>query len=431
MSDSCPPAISDIDSAGARNFTLFRRKPRGHELVNGSMAVSRAVLHGSFSWSSRTGPEGRLILKFPLGWQHSLCPVQSWYKTQQARLLGQRPSTTFDTIEHHRSLEGPFFHEFLLIPVSDGSGYRVERTGVGSDADAISPTGCEANDLIEWFPAHKFQPLIHSGQSHLISRFTLDSELDILNVLAGCYSIFQEKQTRGYTLQRYNCYFFCCTILAVLVRRVADWEHIITETLWPSVLNATLERLLRLSEHPASDETRRHVLLRLFHGLHPANQQPTRSLVDALQKVLGSEDGVRDHFNSALASMIWGSDHHLSMSQYLASYVNAAILEACAKDAVCDQVLNVKERNPVDDALVISSKGFNSLYAPGDIAATAAHSAHIFQDVLPALEREHGVSRGARLIYSIGGVIMGLAHAFQPSNFTHTEKGKDCLVLQQ
>lgn len=426
MSVPYPSSILNVEPATATKFTLFRRKHHADELANGSMATSRAILHESFPWSSRTGCEGQLNLKFPLGWQSPLCPVQRWYKAQQARSVGQKLSTSFNTIEHHRSLDGPFFHEFLLIPAFDGTGYRVERTGVGSDADALSSKGCEARDLIEWSPAHKFH---QREQSQLIARFKFDSELDILNVLAGCYAIYQERQTRDYTLQRYNCYFFCCTLLAVLVRRVADWENIITKDVWPSVLNAALERLLSLSEHPFSDEARKHLLLRLFSGLSPRSQQSMQSLVDALQNTLGSKATIRDKFKRALAHMIWASDYHLSVDQHLGSYVKAAALEACTHDDVCDQVLNVKVRNPIDDARVISSRGFNRLYAPGAIAATSTHSAFIFQEVLPALEREHQISRGTRLLYSMGGIALGLAYASRASNFTSTEKGQDCLIL--
>ncbi|KAG9086899.1 hypothetical protein FRC06_002825 [Ceratobasidium sp. 370] len=183
---------------------------------------SSALLKSVSAWSSRTERGGVFFVQFHSGWRSPSCLVEEWYQAQLTNAEQHQSTTRFTTIQHYRTLEAPFFHEFLLIPLTDGSCYRVERTGVGSDVDAISLSGCTACDMIEWFPQHKHQEFTRGTPSELVYEVNFPTGFDILDVLEICYAIQQHQRAKKYTLQRYNCYFFCCTILSILAREIAD-----------------------------------------------------------------------------------------------------------------------------------------------------------------------------------------------------------------
>ncbi|KAG9084528.1 hypothetical protein FS749_005148 [Ceratobasidium sp. UAMH 11750] len=220
----------------------WRRRKR--DFVASSLRSSSSLLERSSRWSPRTKRKGRLLINFESGWRNTSCNVEKWYQDQLKNSKRQQSTTHFVTIEHRRTLEAPFFHEFLLIPLADGSFYRIERTGIGSDIDAISSSGCVACDMIEWFPGDEYQQFITDKPSEEVHKLRFPTEFDILDVLAICYSIQQNKYARRYTLQRYNCYFFCSTILSVMARRIADWPSILASDLWDTLRQRTLNRLV-------------------------------------------------------------------------------------------------------------------------------------------------------------------------------------------
>ncbi|KAG9118645.1 hypothetical protein FRC07_006739, partial [Ceratobasidium sp. 392] len=173
-------------------FQRWRRT--NNEYANTWFASSQALLRRA-PWVSPTTREGRIITKFEYDWRSSLCPVETWYQTQ-VRFSQESGSTTrFTSIQHRRNRDSPYFHEFLLIRLADaeGSYYRLERTGGGSNVRAITLLGCMACDMIEWFPASRYQEFILNKPSDLIAEVQFPSEFDILDILAVCYSIQQRR----------------------------------------------------------------------------------------------------------------------------------------------------------------------------------------------------------------------------------------------
>ncbi|KAG8692318.1 hypothetical protein FRC08_009859, partial [Ceratobasidium sp. 394] len=196
-----------------------------------------------------------------------------WYDQQC------KSSTRFRSIEHRRNVDGPFFHEFLLLKLMDGAICRVERMGEGSRTDAIRLTGCTAHDLIQWFIESDYDKFSEKCPSMLIAKVDLCQDFDILDVLAICYSIQNTKACRAYTLQRYNCYFLCLTVIAMLTRRVASWETMVTSDDWNSCISSSLDQLSNLS----LDDSKKHSIMRLCALLEPDNPQPARFILDALR----------------------------------------------------------------------------------------------------------------------------------------------------
>ncbi|KAG9081926.1 hypothetical protein FRC06_005323 [Ceratobasidium sp. 370] len=262
--------------------------------------VSTVLANRELRWSSdRVGAgdgSGPLFITFSDKWGVEDDPPFKWRALQ--------PHTRFKSIDHRRSRESPFFHEFLILKLGDGSLCRLERTGEGSRLDAIRRIGSLAHDIIERITSDDYERELDET-SDIISTIELPDEFDLLDVLAICYAIQKDKHSSKYTLQRYNCYFFCCTILVVLTRRLLNWERTFTDELWESTLDTALSELSSRSQTPLSEDSQRYIMPRLFAILDPESSQPTQFLLDAMWGRMGED--VWAGLNKACDKTLWGS----------------------------------------------------------------------------------------------------------------------------
>ncbi|KAF8757663.1 hypothetical protein RHS01_03606 [Rhizoctonia solani] len=182
-----------------------------------------------------------LAMRFHDVWLDPDCPVRQWYQLNSQ----VRSSTKFTSIQHCRNTRGPLFHEYLLVLLDNGDVCRIERMGEGSRNSAIKPVGCIAHDIIQWFPAPSYWDSAEFKEpNETICQVDFARSFDVLDVLAICYSIQCHETCSRYTLQRYNCYFLCLTILAVLVRRVGEWEGLLTtDSAWCSIVDLSIDSL--------------------------------------------------------------------------------------------------------------------------------------------------------------------------------------------
>lgn len=283
--------------------TLFRsRETQERDDYIQTSLQSASMLSAQFAGlSSSDDPRSRLCaMKFHKKWQHADCAVMKWYRLQTSR--------EFKSIQHWRNLDTQFFHEFLIIQLTDGSACRVERMGEGSRTDAIRRTGCAAHDLIQWL-----SPADHAAKSwsrgsnseEMIIQIDFPRTFDLLDVLAVCYTI-QHRSPRAYvyTLQRYNCYFLCNTILAVLTRRVAEWETLITDADCPALVLDIIDQLKRKSQVPVQQQQAIHfIVLGTCSLLNPDSPNPAGFLLEIYRSELGSN--VRNQLNGKLAAGLW------------------------------------------------------------------------------------------------------------------------------
>ncbi|KAG8684187.1 hypothetical protein FRC08_013831 [Ceratobasidium sp. 394] len=137
--------------------------------------------------------------------------------------------------------------------------------------------------------------------SNLVAEIDLQQEFDILDVLAVCYSIQNTEACSVYTLQRYNCYFFCWTILAVLTRRL--WETVITSDAWDLAVNSAMDRWSNVS--PA--EAKKHLMLRIYALLDPNNPRATMQFLKPLCSQLSSRTVNLPAVNQELDIALWAS----------------------------------------------------------------------------------------------------------------------------
>ncbi|KAG8740594.1 hypothetical protein FRC10_004131 [Ceratobasidium sp. 414] len=281
--------------------SFYQRKA----LLQAFSASSRALLDRASQWSSRPGREGLHIIKFDTGWRSPECTVEKWYQSQLGRSQEQQSTTRFTAIQHRRTSNAPFFHEFLLIPLVDGSYYRAERTGVGVNAHAFVPSGCTACDLIEWFPRDKYEEFTRDKPSTLIVEVQFPTEFDILDVLAVCYSIQQNKRARRYTLMCFNCYFFCCATLSLLTRRVANWECTFTPEQLGGLPRRILNHISNLVSSPSKPGAKKYVALRLCAMLDPESSQPAQRILDDLTAKLMAPRADLSMINTRLQDTCW------------------------------------------------------------------------------------------------------------------------------
>lgn len=318
------------------------------DYINSSLQSSSLLSARLASSPSPDDPRGRLYaMKFHKKWRHSSCAVMGWYELQACR--------QFSSIQHWRNVDTQFYHEFLIIQLTDGSAYRVERMGEGSRADAIRLTGCAAYDLIQWFsPEDHAAKRWSRGSQEIIIQVDFPRTFDLLDVLAVCYTI-QHRSPRAsvYTLQRYNCYFLCNTILAVLTRRLAEWENLITEADWPTLVDNMIDELQRKSLLPVKQQQATEFLvLGICSLLNPKNPNPAEFILEPFRLEL--ENRGRNSVNKELANMLW--------YKYIDSAVDCGLSQCY--DRVSDTVLENPDPNSTARKLYTLLEAVNEDHFP-------------------------------------------------------------------
>jgi hypothetical protein len=83
--------------------------------------------------------------------------------------------------------------------------------------------GCTAYDTIEevgWLALKKLK-----GTSDCVVELQWQGKqtIDLLFVLSICFRIHNDRWTKRYTLQLYNCHFVSWTIVMIVVRNTVRW----------------------------------------------------------------------------------------------------------------------------------------------------------------------------------------------------------------
>ncbi|KAG8751759.1 hypothetical protein FRC11_009038, partial [Ceratobasidium sp. 423] len=294
-----------------------------------SFVSSHPAINGSLAWSK--GNKELTRIEFPYGWNSRVGGIFDWYSRQ--------PCKQITSVQHRKSRAAPFYHEFLVFQLADGNFCRFERVG-DPDArlDALDRQGSLAHDLAEAFPLSQIEAVDKS--SDLISELTFPPRMELMDMLAVCYSIQQLDKTRSYTLQRYNCYFFCWAQLIVLTRRLSLWNEAPIER-WPEIVGnlinhissnprngaptqspqlslstADLREWVRKALEPGSDWMSRDpfpskkgpsIPLSLFQLFYPHDPNPLGRYFDALGSALAAND-VFTSFQKEYVSHVWCSE---------------------------------------------------------------------------------------------------------------------------
>lgn len=96
----------------------------------------------------------------------------------------------------------------------------------------MTKSGSVAQDLADIYPADYLDAL--NRESEVLLEVNFQEEVDLMHVLEICYNIQKDDRARTYTLQRYNCYFFCWCVLTVLTRECMYHEDTPSQEMPPS-----------------------------------------------------------------------------------------------------------------------------------------------------------------------------------------------------
>ncbi|KAJ1301888.1 hypothetical protein OPQ81_000728 [Rhizoctonia solani] len=222
-------------------------------------------------------------------------------------------SKRFKIIERWRDVNPPFFHEYLLIHLLDGGVCRLERLGQGLELDAIRQLGCQAHDIIQWFPPGEYKPeKLSENPQELVIQVDLPREFDLLDVLEICYTVKKTKRSAPYTLQRFNCYFLCTTVLAILVRRTVEWSTLLRDNDWP----AMLDRLVKHLQETKCEDNYAYLGLGLC-DLVISGDSPREYLLERLRRELSGADWVLGNINREFSRTLWGEDLEMATKNAL------------------------------------------------------------------------------------------------------------------
>jgi hypothetical protein len=195
--------------------------------------------------------------------------------------------------------------------------------GDGSRAEAIGPIGSVAHDIIQWFTADDYatDPL-GQEESELLIEVDLPRTFDLLDILAICYTIQQCHKTSKYTLQRFNCYFYCGTILAILTRRIVDWENLITNEVWTRMVDNMLNELRQKQRQDDFE----YLAVGICSTLDPSSSTPENFIIDSLRTELGA--GARESLIGAITKTLWQEELPLAVKKGLSAPVDNAVNNA-------------------------------------------------------------------------------------------------------
>lgn len=255
-----------------------RKSQERDAYLAGSLNTSRLL--SKRVWSSSDPKTRPCRMDFHPHWMHPGCEVHKWYKLHTC--------AEFNSIQHWQETDNQFFHEFLIIQLTDGSACRVERMGDGSRADAVRRIGCTAHDLIQWFSPedHASRKWTHVSQE-MITQVDFPRTFDLLDVLAVCFTIQHRcPGASRYTLQRYNCYFLCNTVLILLTRRVAEWETLVTDADWTTTTDNMIDELKRTSLMPEEQYALEFLSFGIPSLLDPNSSDPAGFLLEPLRSEL-------------------------------------------------------------------------------------------------------------------------------------------------
>ncbi|KAG8678041.1 hypothetical protein FRC08_018108, partial [Ceratobasidium sp. 394] len=308
----------------------------------------------------------------------------------------------------------------------DGAVCRVERTGEGSRTDAIRSIGCTAHDLIQWFTENDYDQFSSKHSSELIAEVDLCREFDILDVLAICYSIQNTKVCSVYTLQRYNCYFLCLTVLAVLTRRVASWETMVTSDEWDSCISSLLDRLSSLSP----DDSKRYPITRLCALLEPDNPQSARFIFDALRVRLTSQAGALASYNQAMSTTLWRAAWDSSLQDGLITLLQPTASAILGDESHCGTLFRRAIHTSQEDAALAirSDNVFTSHYSSAlskHVELKLAEIIEIINKLLRMREIEQPVSFGNRVLSRLSGALSGAVVALAPLSLIAGDNGDE------
>ncbi|CAE6480362.1 unnamed protein product [Rhizoctonia solani] len=148
-------------------------------------------------------------------------PVFDWYKSLQ--------NPNIQTMHLRKETKAPFFHEFIVLRLRDGTFWRIDRRQLQDEPtpiNCIQEPGVPAYDTIEQVTGMGsflgLDPLLATA-SYCMIELEFKKDVDVGLVLRICRAIKMHEKAMFYTLQRYNCFFFAQTLTMCTACGASDW----------------------------------------------------------------------------------------------------------------------------------------------------------------------------------------------------------------
>ncbi|CAE6442630.1 unnamed protein product [Rhizoctonia solani] len=147
--------------------------------------------------------------------------VYTWYKALQ--------NPNIHTLHLRKERQAPFFHEFIVVRLKDGTYWRIDRRQLQDEPtpiNCIQEQGVPAFDTIEQVTGMGsflgLDPLLAAASDCMV-ELEFKKDVDVGLVLRICRAIKEHPKANVYTLQRYNCFFFAQTMLMCTACGASDW----------------------------------------------------------------------------------------------------------------------------------------------------------------------------------------------------------------
>ncbi|CAE6486464.1 unnamed protein product [Rhizoctonia solani] len=150
----------------------------------------------------------------------------NWY--EERKQAGNGRGRYIRTMHLRKERDAPFYHEFVVLHLDDGTFWRIDRRQLKDEQDpysCIKECGVQACDTIERVSGMtnflEQNPITSSSNCMVELEFKKD--VDVALVLRICRAIKSHKKANVYTLQRYNCFFFAQALIMCTACGVSDW----------------------------------------------------------------------------------------------------------------------------------------------------------------------------------------------------------------
>ncbi|KAG8684450.1 hypothetical protein FRC11_012087 [Ceratobasidium sp. 423] len=331
--------------------------------VGGSFAHTGSFAMGSLnklsgsSFIHRSQPPHEISFKD--GWRKG--PTQAWYEAQ----LAPDKSTIFHYLEYRKERESPFYHEFIVAELDNGTVCRFDRRGdITNHVNRVNVFIGEpipAEDTAQVIDKSTDDYFFVCANSHLLLKMHFPQGQNLLTLLAICYGIQKNKNTQSYSLTRYNCYFFSWMMVIGIARHTINWE-LLTEDhfLWDKLVASATKSL---EEHSRHLEHFKRTTSATFgtknkNASLPGHFIGSPYLIKALRKALGE---ARGQILKALSELVFESTVEKAMFDLAETSAQRAANQAArshathaARDAAMEAVIEAMWRD-----IIASPEGEN------------------------------------------------------------------------
>ncbi|QRV83861.1 ABC transporter transmembrane region [Ceratobasidium sp. AG-Ba] len=147
-------------------------------------------------------------------------PVFDWYRDLKDE---DRP---IQTIQIRRYIAKPVPHRFIVLRMRNGQDHRFDRRPSHVQDANTRPFDVMMNEAVA--SEDSYTCGIKLSEEELTSEreieITLGGQVDLRTVIAICYAISQDENTKKYTFLRHNCFFFSWTILTIVCRHRLPYD---------------------------------------------------------------------------------------------------------------------------------------------------------------------------------------------------------------